>query len=249
MCLFLFRVVFHVGLFGFGYALYQLCLDPKWISPEKVQLWSMIHMLACTVMALMFVYMPGTDKSRDRIIYYGNKVSLLGYLQTLIGISAALLYAMAGDELGPAAFMKGILAPTSSALLTSFIGWWIGGSIKNRANRSDDKGNQEVENLRVLLSEARVLLNSGSGGSAGEVSSKKESSKETLGVSIKKARSEAEETAVLFRELNGSIRESAIMLKNSCDSLKQAIELLDLAYRRCGLSAGHEGKSESKGNG
>ena len=57
----------------------------------------------------------------------GDKIQTAGYLHTLIGFTAALV------RLDPDSFnLISILVPLASALMTSIIGWFLGGEIESR---------------------------------------------------------------------------------------------------------------------
>ena len=61
---------------------------------------------------------------RDRVIT-GTKIQTAGYLHTLIGFAAALILLIPDQE----RTLNSVLSPLGSAVVTSIIGWFVGGEI------------------------------------------------------------------------------------------------------------------------
>lgn len=158
----LFNLLYWSGMVGaVGLAFSPLFLADAGHAVRLLLPFSVAHMAVLSVMGFLVLGEAGR--------LAGEKVQTAGYLHTLNGFSAALLLLTLGPD-GASLDLRAFLAPLGSALLTSVIGWFVGGEIVGRgtlqqtASLADEslRAAQEMQNvtsaMRTLHQEQRALL-------------------------------------------------------------------------------------------
>ena len=133
------RQIFLIIYFG-GISLtlvYGLLLTKKvpFISSEFLLALGITHVLA------LFLLTAFRNERSNRKIEDGNFIQTAGYLHTLIGFLVAV--GLVGDNI---ANINNLLPPLSSALITSLLGWCLGGFIVSQ-------GEYEHETQKLSLNE------------------------------------------------------------------------------------------------
>ncbi|MHB2150001.1 hypothetical protein ACX8XP_13155 [Calditrichota bacterium LG25] len=105
------------------------------------------YLFTFSVSHMILLILIGVGISKPYHVFAGTKIQTAGYLHTLIGFSAALF------QIDPESFsIFSFIIPIGSALVTSIIGWFVGGEIVERYSLTPQKSMQnEVEKVAVEL--------------------------------------------------------------------------------------------------
>ena len=95
-------------------------------------------------------------KDPSEKVYAGERIQTAGYLHTLIGFTFAISLLGMGKEVNNAEDFYDLLFPMGSALLTSIIGWLLGGEIAVQKNYSIEGA---IRELSKSLQEQTKKLN------------------------------------------------------------------------------------------
>ena len=112
-----------------------LIYQVSFIAPKFLLVLGTTH-----VLGLFFLTVFRDEKSK-RKIEDGNFIQTAGYLHTLIGFIVAV--GLVGDNI---ANLNNLLSPLSSALITSLLGWWLGGFISSQGEHEEDSLKKEIAN-------------------------------------------------------------------------------------------------------
>ncbi len=112
---------------------------------------------------LLLVYLGYKIKIPSDRMYAGDRIQTAGYLHTLVGFSVAISLLGTGKiEVAQIENLQQLLAPMGSALVTSIIGWLLGGEIAgeiaDKQKFSLEKAIEDIGKIAYLLSQQNQTL-------------------------------------------------------------------------------------------
>jgi len=222
----LFKYLYWAGLLsviGLTFAepwlgLFSLLAGEDWTLPLLIA--SVTHVVVLAVVGGLL----RREGKRALFVHAGEQVQTAGYLHTLIGFGAALLVFEPGSTTRPGDLqLTQVLHPIGSALLTSILGWFLGGEIIGRES-DDEIERASRDQLADLLNDLEAFTSEANERHAAYLDTLDEivDSQEALRERQQKALEDAS-------ELGESVNESLSELDDTTQSVHQHLDAISTA--------------------